>query len=208
MTDRYKSVLTSKWVYLLYGLLVGILVILGIRFITYKAPAETHYHANFAVFINGKQENFKNPQFYEEVKVCSLHGSTPQARVHMHDETPGVIHVHDEAVTWGQFFENLGWVIGPDFIRTTDTLYTADDTNKLNLVLNGQNLTGLTSITDQVIQDRDRLLVSFGPSDQPALDSEYKIVPNNAGHFDTTKDPASCQGAETTTTSDRLKHLF
>jgi hypothetical protein len=149
MTDEQhlhkKNFFTSKWAFLIYGLLVGVLVILGIRYFTYH-PHKVHYHANFGVYINGQQELFKDPTYYEEVALCNTGTMTPQARTHMHDEEAGVVHVHDEAVTWGQFFENLGWVIGPDFIQTRDKLYVADETSKLNIVLNGQNLTGLTSI--------------------------------------------------------------
>lgn len=208
MTEQVKRVWTSRWAFFGYGIVLAAIIILGIRFITYSAPAETHYHANFAVFIDGQQEKFKDPKYYQEVVVCSLHGSTPLARTHMHDETPGVIHVHDQAVTWGQFFENLGWEIGPNFLATPDKLYTADDTNKLNIILNGQNLTGLTDITNQVIQDKDRLLVSFGSEDQAALNKEYQAVPDSAARYDAEKDPASCTGPESTTTADRFKHLF
>lgn len=210
MTDEQtakKSFFTSRWAFLVYGLLVGLVVILGIRFFTYN-PHKVHYHANFAVYINGQQELFKDPTYYEEVALCNNGTLTPPARTHMHDEQAGVIHVHDDAVTWGQFFENLGWEIGPDFLHTRDKLYVADDTNKLNIVLNGQNLTDVTNITDQVIQDKDRLLVSYGDIDQATLDKEYKTVPNNAAQVDTETDPSSCGGSEKVTVSDRLKHLF
>jgi hypothetical protein len=201
------SWLRSRWAYLVYGFLLAILLILGIRFLTYK-PSATHYHANFAVFIDGQQVSFKDAKYYQEVKLCTLNGSTPQARVHMHDETPGVIHVHDAAVTWGAFFQNLGWNIGPDFLYDGASLHVANETDKLNIVLDGENLTGLSDISNQTINDKDRLLVSFGSADQTALDGEYKVVPNDAAKFDAQKDPASCKGPENVTTSDRLKHLF
>lgn len=207
MTKHPRNWFTSKWAFLLYGLIGGALVILAIRFTTYN-PQQTHYHANFAVYINGQKELFKDPKYYQETVICTLHGSTPLSRAHMHDETPGVIHVHDQAVTWGQFFENLGWEIGPDFLYDGDQLYTAGDGKQLNIILNGQNMTGLTNITDQVIGDRDRLLVSFGNETQDQLNAEFKTVPNNAAHYDETRDPASCQGADETTLATRLKHLF
>lgn len=206
-TPRRAVFFTSQWAYLIYGLLLGALIILGIRFFTYN-PHKVHYHANFAVYINGQQELFKDPTYYEEVALCNTGTMTPQARTHMHDEQAGVIHVHDEAVTWGQFFENLGWEIGPDFLHTRDKLYVSDDTNRLNIMLNGQNLTGVTNITDQVIQDRDRLLVSFGNADQTTLDKEYKTVPDNAAEVDRRNDPSSCAGADTVTFKTRLEHLF
>lgn len=208
MTEGGLARLKSRGAYLLYGLILGALLILAVRYFTYQPMEHAHYHANFAVYINGQQESFKDSKYYQEVKLCALHGTTPAARVHMHDETPGVIHVHDEAVTWGAFFENLGWIVGPDFIRTSDTLYTSSDTAGLHVVLNGQDLTGLSTITNQVIDDRDRLLISFGSADQATLDTEYKSVPNNAAKYDTTPDPASCQGAEKVTATERLKHLF
>jgi hypothetical protein len=197
----------GRLAFLMIGLLLGVLGLLIIRFATY-APESVHYHANFAVYIDGKRETFKDPTYYEEVKVCDLHGTTPQSRVHMHDEEAGVVHVHDKAVTWGDFFNNLGWQIGPDFIHSKDTLYAASDTDKLNVMLNGQDLTGITDISNEVINDKDRLLVSYGPSDPAVLEKEYSSVPNNAAKVDTQNDPASCAGSEGPTFADRLHHLL
>lgn len=207
MPANGRDKLTSKWVFLVYGLLLGAFIVLAVRFITY-APTETHYHANFAVYINGQQEPFKDPKYYQEVTLCSLHGSTPLSRAHMHDEVPGVIHVHDQAVTWGQFFENLGWGIGPNYLYDGSTLHVGDGSAQLNIELNGQNLTGLTDISDQVIQDKDRLLVSFGNIDPQTLSSEYKTVPTSAAQYDKQKDPSSCKGPEDVTLADRFKHLL
>lgn len=192
------------------GLILGALIILGIRFFTYS-PDQVHYHANFAVYINGKREEFKGPQYYQEVAICSsTTGITiPQQRAHMHDDINSVIHIHDHAVTWGQFFENFGWYVGPDFIQKDDgTRYVADDTNKLNIIINGQDYTGLQAITNNVIKDRDRLLLSFGDIDSKTLDKEFKSVPSTAKHYDESKDPASCAGSEKVTTKVRLHHLF
>ncbi len=197
----------NRWVWLGFGIILGALLILAIRFATYSHDM-THYHANFAVYTNGQREEFKSLQYYEEVKICDLHGTSPQSRTHMHDEENGVIHVHDQAVTWGQFFENLGWFVGPDFIRTTSTMYQAGGDNKLNIMLNGQNLTDLTTITNQVIKDKDRLLLSYGPSDQAVLAKEFKTVPDTAAQYDAEKDPASCGGGEMPTVRERLNNLF
>ncbi|HEX8182160.1 MAG TPA: hypothetical protein VF575_01000 [Candidatus Saccharimonadales bacterium] len=208
-TQTKMTARSSKpWTWLLAGLLLGALLILGIRFATYQPHAETHYHANFAVYINGVREEFKDPQYYQEVKICDLHGTSPQARTHMHDEENGVIHVHDDAVTWGQFFENVGWIVGPDFIRSTTTLYQADGTNKLNILLNGQDLTDLTTITNEVIDNKDRLLLSYGPVDQAVLQQQYKTVASDAGDYNNRQDPASCGGHEASGISDRLRNLF
>lgn len=200
----------NKWFLLAAGIALGALVILAIRFATYSVHT-THYHANFAVYINGQREQFKGPQFYQEVAACTVHGTIqPAQRAHMHDNINSVIHVHDDGVTWQQFFNNIGWTLGPNFIQDDQqNMYVEDGTNKLNIVLNGQNLTDLTNIANQVIKDEDRLLISFGAVDDTTLATQYKSVPATAHHYDVTPDPASCAGVMShVTPSDRLHHLF
>jgi hypothetical protein len=192
------------------GVALGVLTILAIRFATYE-PVHTHYHANFAVYLNGQRFEFKQPRYYESVAICSSSkGITiPQQRAHMHDNINTVVHVHDGATTWGQFFENLGWYIGPDFIQTDDgTMYRADGSNKLHVMIDGQDYTDLGAITNTIIKDDAKLLVSFGAIDDPTLQQEYKSIPATAQHYDESIDPKSCSGMDTVTTSERLHHLF
>ena len=192
------------------GLLIGILGVLCIRFATYR-PEHTHYHANFAVYLNGKRDEFKGSQYYQSVAICSAgRGITiPEQRAHMHDNINSVIHIHDHATTWGQFFENLGWSIGSDYIHIDDgTQYTESADAKLHVIINGQDYTNLMSIANTVIKDKDRLLVSFGAPDEVALKQEYLSVPSTAGRYDASIDPQSCSGMDAVTLSDRLHHLF
>lgn len=196
------------WLTAIAGLLLGALIILAIRFFTYNAN-HIHYHANFAVYTNGQQEQFKSPSYYEEETACKAEtGMTPQDRAHMHDGINNVVHVHDQAVTWGQFFNNLGWSVGKDFIETRDTLYQNNGTSILNVILNGQNLTGISSITNKVIGDQDKLLLSFGDISNTQLRKEYQAIPNTAKQHDSENDPATCSGPDTTTFSERLHHMF
>jgi hypothetical protein len=200
----------TRWFMFAAGIVLASLIILGVRFATYSVP-HTHYHANFALYINGQREEFKAPHYYEEIAACTLHGTIqPAQRAHMHDEINDVIHVHDDAVTWGQFFDNIGWALGPNFIQDDKhTLYVEDGANKLNIMLNDQNLTDLTAINNQTIKDEDRLLISFGDIDDGTLAKENKTVPATAHHYDITPDPASCAGhMENPSVSERLKHLF
>jgi len=199
----------NKWFLFGAGIVLGVLALLVIRFATYSPP-RVHYHANFAVYINGEREEFKGTQYYQEVAVCTTSGITlPQQRAHMHDNINGVIHVHDHAVTWGQFFENLGWYVGPDFIETADgTMYKNTGGSVLHVMINGQDYTGLTPLTNMVIKDQSRVLVSYGDVNDSQLQQEYGSVPSTAKHYDEANDPASCAGSEKVTISDRLHHLF
>jgi hypothetical protein len=85
-----------------------------------------HYHANFAVYINGQQEQFKGMKYYEETaaQTCTLEKiDDPAERAHMHDNVNNVVHVEDHLVTWGNFFQNLGWGLGDDYLKTADNVY-------------------------------------------------------------------------------------
>ena len=85
----------------LIGLTLGIAIVLGIRFVTYTPPEEVHYHANFAVYVDGVQEQFDNPSLYEELSECSISTvKKPDSRAHLHGNIKDVVHVEDEAVTW------------------------------------------------------------------------------------------------------------
>lgn len=198
----------SKRMWFAIGLGLGILLILAIRFAVYN-PHHTHYHANFAVYINGQREQFKDPTYYEDVAACTEYDNmTPAERAHMHGDINDVVHVHDDAVTWGQFFENIGWYLGDDFIKTRDHLYTTNGNDKLHIILNGQDYTGLTPVSNMVIGDQDKLLVSFGDASKDTLKTEFNDIQNNAKKSDEAQDPASCSGHQNATVSERLKHLF
>lgn len=195
----------SVWLMGGVGFMLGATLILGIRFFTYQ-PEGTHYHANFAVYINGQREQFKSPFYYEEVAACDASGQiTPTQRAHMHDMKSDVVHVHDHAVTWGHFFQNIGWTVGKGILQTNDKLYVADDQNTLSFLLNGQHI---RDIANRKIEDKDRLLINFGDQDKDSLQKEFATVPATAATYDQNKDPASCSGSAEPTLEERWEHLF
>lgn len=210
MKDKIGRVVGSRWFIGCGCLILGAAIPLGVRFLTYK-PDSVHYHANFALYINGHQEKFQGPQYYTDTESCTVNTAmTPMGRAHMHDNVNNVIHVEDHAVTWGQFFENIGWYMGPNFIEDpSGTMYLENNNNQLHLVLDGQDYTDLGGVANMTIKDRDRLLVSFGSIDNSALRQEYSAIPSTAHHYDVTPDPSSCSGGHASMTlHDRLMHMF
>jgi len=189
------------------GLVVGALVVLGIRFAAYR-PAHTHYHANFAVYINGQREEFASPFHYEETGAgaCTAEEAmTPAERTHMHGQVKDIVHVHDTAVTWGNFFQNLGWTVNDTLIQTDDKVYLADATNKITFIIDGREY---QDVTKEVIRDQSRLLVDYGGTSEDVLQQEFANVASTAGEYDAGTDPASCQSGVNPTFRDRLRHLF
>jgi len=209
LTDHSRL---SWWKVLLLTLGVfalGFLTLAAVRFFVAKPPAETHYHADFAVFINGKREAFVGPGYYEEVAACTADAANndPKTRTHMHDNVSDVVHVHDKRVTWQDFFTNIGWSIGPDYVRSLDTLYVTNDADTVTFILNGKKVDRVDNL---VIGDQDKLLVSYGPTGADTA-AQYAQIKNDAAKYDAGADPSTCQGlngSDTNSTSARLKRAF
>lgn len=199
----------TKWFIACLSVLVGALIIMTVRFATYKTD-HVHYHANFAVYINGQREQFKDAHYYTEVEMCTLdEAMLPKRRAHMHDDVNNVVHVEDHAVTWGQFFDNIGWTLGSRTIISSDNkVYTENETQKLHLMINGQDYTDVAGLQNTVIKDNDKLLVSYGEISEQDLKQQYNSIPSTASEFDKKKDPANCSGSHETNFHDRITHLF
>lgn len=189
------------------GIVIGVLLVFAIRFATYKPEERTHYHANFAVFIEGQQEKFESPFYYEEVTACDLNADAkPEHRTHMHDSKVGLVHVHADAVTWGNFFQNIGWNVGEGYIDTGKKLYVNDAFKKISFNLNNEKV---DEISTRVIGDTDKLSISYGDENNDEINQQLKSVPDTAKQANETQDPASCSGDhEEATISDRFKNIF
>lgn len=189
------------------GIMIGMLVILGIRFVSYQPPKDVHYHANFAVYVDGKQEQFSNPLLYEEISECSIStDKKPGERAHLHENIKDVVHVEDSAVTWGNFFQNINWNVSDKYLDTSDVLLVNTDTKKVTYILNGEEV---SNITNKVIGDKDRLLVSYGTATKDEINKQFSNVATTAEKYNITKDPASCSGGHSEDSiKDRLNHLF
>lgn len=182
--------------------LASFIWITAVRFVLYN-PTTTHYHANFAIYINGEREMFDSFVFYEEVTQCGGDAEDPKRRTHMHDDIPDVVHVHDEEVTWGHFFANLGFTLGNRAISTrSETLVEGPD-NDFSFILNGEEI---SQIANRIIGDEDRLLIDLGSSDKAVTQSRYDKVAKTAAAYNETADPSACSGSEVDTSfTERLK---
>ena len=188
--------------------MIGIVSLLAVRFIMYNPPS-VHYHANFAVFINGQREQFSNGKYYEEVAAvgCSLSPvDSPVERAHMHGKVNDAVHVHDSLVTWGNFFENIGWGVADTYLQTDKSLLQTDATNKLTFIVNGKTV---DTIEGLIIGDEDRLLVSYGNESMTDIKKQFESVASNAHEVNIANDPAGCSaGSKDITVQDRFNHLF
>ena len=202
-TKQPKFYLEQPKIWFLIGLIVGLLGFLAYRVAVAKNP-NTHYHANFAVWINGKQDTFAGPGYYEEVTACDVHNHDDvKGHAHIHGNINSVVHVHADGVTWGDFFANLGYTLGDNLISDGNKVYTTDqDGNHLVFMLNGRPV---ENIANTVIKSEDVLLIDYGQDSQAALQQHYDSIPKDAHHYNVTKDPAACSGGQTFDLKARLK---
>ena len=188
------------------GFIAGVIWLAAIRFFNYKSDS-VHYHANFALYINGQQDMFDNFTFYEEVQSCdSDQINNPRTRLHLHDSNPGIVHVHDNGVTWGQFFANLGYTLGDNLVKTDKGVFINDTGGSyLRFILNGQEVEGVANAT---IRSEDVLLINYGNEDVAALEQRYAGITKDAADYNKRNDPSACSGTDQATFSERLKQSF
>lgn len=199
---RKISVERRTLLYFVVGLLVGALLLGAFRFINLK-DTSPHYHANFALYVNGVRDEFKMPTYYEDVQSCGGDETSPRTRVHLHNLDAASVHVHDNAATWGALFANLGYVLGDGVIRTSTGIYVdGQDDKKLTFILNDEQV---VDVANRIIQSEDVLLISYGNEDDATLTKHYAAIPRTAAEKNVSKDPAACAGAHEIKWQDRLR---
>jgi hypothetical protein len=110
------------------NLILGVLLLLGLGLMAYgeygdalrdrwratrdepAAPA-VHYHAAFAVVVDGAPLDFSSPD-QMHIAPCGTDEDPDAAlsakdRVHLHNQVGNVAHVHDDNVTWATLLESL-----------------------------------------------------------------------------------------------------
>lgn len=192
----------------LVGLLAGILALGIARFAFAPWEELPHYHANWAVFVDGERLDLSADRYMEPVATCMAGDQIlPANRVHMHDNDDAVVHVHHTGVTWGHFVMNLGWSLGDDYLILDDGRQLVESSGgSLKFVVNGFVV---PSVRDRLIRSGDRLLISYGSeTDQEALRTQFPDVATGAEELNDTPDPAGCAGADELSWGARLRRAF
>lgn len=191
-----------------FGAVVGVLAWGLLRFAAGPCPEPPHYHANWAVVVNGEELDFSDDQYMQSVARCAGGDVVdPAERVHMHNNEGEVVHVHHVGVAWGHFFDNLGMDVGGDYLIVDRARrFFAGEGATLKFVLNGFTVGEISTLS---IQPGDRLLISYGPeTPDQVLESQFPRVAANAGEYDERDDPAGCAGAVELGLWERLRAAF
>lgn len=198
---------------LLSGFVLGVVWLVAVRFVSF-IDSRVHHHANFALYINGQRDEFKSPTFYEETAACSADEIGPRTRVHLHDQKPSVVHVHDEGATWGHLFANLGYSLSNKSVQTDTGVFVDDDGSELIFILNGQKV---ESIANETIRSEDALVISYTSAEYEQSDltvvqapkdfamDKYTELQKDAAEYNRKNDPSACSGTKPLTFGERLR---
>lgn len=191
------------------GFLFGVLALGAARFAFTPWPDPVHYHANWAVFVDGTRLDLTGDRYMEDVTACSGGDALqPEQRVHMHEGNHDVVHVHDDGVTWGHLATNLGWAMGADWIELEDGRRLADDgEHRLVFVVNGFVV---PSLRDRLIASGDRVLVAWTTDGEDVVREQlFPRVADTAPEFNESYDPAGCSGGHGALPfGERLRRAF
>ena len=173
---------------------LSVCIILGIFLVGYIYSwlkyISPHYHANFAMYIDGERVDFSGDEFMEDVAWCWLSELMfPKHRAHLHSNNQDTIHVHAEGVSWGHFFANNGVIFNDNIIslRDWEEILWVDENNKISFLLNGELI--INPFND-LIKSKDQLIISYWSS-QNIWDL---FVSDNAGEYNSKYDPGTCSG--------------
>lgn len=130
-----------------------------------------HWHADFALYINGERYDFNQERFF------STTDEELSENVHLHEPFL-VVHVHREGTTWREFFHSLGFELTDECLTTPEgDQYCTSETERLSFIINGVRVDGLAF---QDITDIDRALISFGDESEAELRQQYAEVNDEA----------------------------
>ena len=102
-------------------------------------PDPNHTHADFAVWINGKELDFSDAKYMTtEKKESKLPPNDPRRYFHLHDGNMHVIHMHKPGLPIKEFFKSIGFDMASDsFSLDTDVgIFSMHDT-PLRMFING-----------------------------------------------------------------------
>ncbi len=152
-----------------------------------------HYHANFALYVNGLKVDLSADKYMEDVAGCSLTWKVyPASRVHMHNNDDDSIHIHAAWVSWEHFFNNIAYNIGPDFIYSKESGLIENNTNNsLQFVLNGKKV---DFPLYNLINSEDTLLVYYWNKNDENLLEAFGTINQDASEYNSKYDPGSCGG--------------
>lgn len=199
----------SRVTLLAVGALLGAAALGGARLAALPPPPVVHFHANWALVLDGERVDLTSAEYMEDVAACRADGAmiAPEERVHMHENDHDAVHVHASGVAWGHLLANIGYALNATHLVTDAGRVVADSAgHTLKFVVNGEPVRALHG---RLVRSGDRVLISYGPeSVDDVVRTQFPRVASTAARLNTLPDPATCSGPAAESFGDRLRRAF
>ncbi|MGD9934631.1 MAG: hypothetical protein AB7T37_13070 [Dehalococcoidia bacterium] len=151
-----------------------------------KLRQAVHEHADFALFIDGRQYDFNQPDMVSEEGESA---NDVHPYLHIHPPRFTVVHVHLSASTWEEFFDSLGFTLkdatisgversGACLTMPEGVKHCAGDGGKtLRFFRNGVEVDGIAA---NEIQDMERVLITYGGESEEQIQQQLAAVTDQA----------------------------
>lgn len=121
--------------------------------------------AAFAIFTNGTFRVF----------TASMYHNLSED-VFIESPNPNIVQVKKEGVSWDDFFKTLPFKLDPDCLTTgTGQTFCSGQEGRLKFYLNGSED---KDALDKIINNGDKLLISFGNTNEGQIVDQIEKVPN------------------------------
>lgn len=121
--------------------------------------------ASFAIFTNGTFRVFT---------AAMYHNLSPDAYIEA--SNPNIIKISKAGITWGDFFSTLPFKLTNDCLITgTKETFCSNKDEVLKFYLNGERK---VQILDEVIEDGDELLITYGNESDEAIELQIQSISN------------------------------
>lgn len=128
--------------------------------VSFGVAGSTHEHADFAVFINGVQQNFSQGKYMSD-------GALPKSGLaHLHGGVGTVMHKHATGVTFAYFLKTLGWQLNNSCVTTDENKTYCKSTeyaNEVRFYVNGARVQDIEGYSPKDLDQM--LLVATSPGD-------------------------------------------
>jgi hypothetical protein len=166
------------------------LIALGLIFTFGRTPAANpdpnHTHADFAVWIDGKELDFAKDEFMSGLSTDADHDNEEGNRkyLHLHDGNGHVVHRHKPGLTLGEFFGTLGFEtmqIQNDVAGWCWRTSGKDpcESGPMRLFVNGEEFLSKTGPLEYEFQDGDQLLITDA-TDSTDVEKELTALTDDA----------------------------
>ncbi len=170
-------------------------------------PDPNHTHADFAIWVDGKQMDFSGEQYMSGASTDATHEGAKDTYLHLHDGNGGVVHRHKPGLMFGQFMvTNLGLNLAHDVtydanggtvdivclfkdsVRTALGVQPAEDapclSGNMRGFVNGKEVPAF-SLNEYVFADGDSILVTDA-TDQATVDAQLAALTDDACKYSKT----------------------